>query len=97
MRWTWLAIAADVAAVVATIVLFEPTPALVVPAVAAILPLFFRGPHAALRAQIISTVLLGLFAVAGAMTAGLLFVPAAVLMGMAASRTQGPESAIARS
>jgi len=97
MRWIWLAIAADVAAIVATIVVFEATPVLAVPALAAVLPLLVRSPHAVRRARIASTVLISLFAVAGAMTAGMLFVPAAVLMGVASTRTDGAESVIARS
>jgi hypothetical protein len=84
MRWLEIAVGADAAAIIATAVLFEPTPTLVVPALAALLPIIVRGGAVAQRARIAATVLLAAYALLGLMTAGLLFVPASVAMGMAA-------------
>jgi hypothetical protein len=86
MRWLEIAVGADLAAIVATAVLFEPTATLVIPAAAALLPIVFRGRTVAYRARVGATVVLAAYALLGLMTAGLLFVPAAVFMGMAASR-----------
>lgn len=92
MRWLEIAVGADVAAIVATAVLFEPTPSLVIPAAAALLPVVFRGRTVAQRARIGAAVLIASHAVLGLMTAGLLFIPAAVAMGVAASRVGAPGS-----
>ena len=86
MRWLEIAVGADVAAIVATAVLFEPTPTLVVPALAVLLPILVRRGAVAQRARIGATVLLAAYVLLGLMTAGLLFLPASFAMGMAASR-----------
>jgi hypothetical protein len=86
MRWLEIAVGADVAAIVATAVLFEPTSTLVVPALAGLLPIIFRGMAVGQRARIGATVLLAAYVLLGLMTAGLLFLPATFAMGVAASR-----------
>jgi hypothetical protein len=83
MRWLQIAVGLDVAGIVATAVLLEPTPTLLVPALAALAALVLRGPAVAKKARIGATTLLGAFALLGLSTAGLLFVPAALAMGAA--------------
>lgn len=97
MPWLAFAVAADVAAITATILFVEPTPFLVVPAIAALLPLVVRTPVWAVRARIAATVLLAAFTILGLMTVGLLFLPSALAMGAAAAAAQAAFPAEARS
>ena len=86
MRWLEIAIVADVVAIGATVLLLEPSPTLAIPAIAAVLPLFGTKPGLARLARIAATSLVAIYAILGLMTAGLLFVPAALAMGASVPR-----------
>jgi len=87
-----IAIALDVVAIVGTATALAPTPALALPALGAILPMVLFWPRVARTARIVSGAVIGVFAVLGAASVGIFFVPAAVVMGVAAARTGRPSS-----
>ena len=88
MRWLETAVGATIVAIVATAILFEPVPTLIVPALAALAPVILRRSSVARQACICSAVLLGAFALLGLWTAGALFLPATIAMAVSASRME---------
>jgi hypothetical protein len=91
--FVYVSIALTVVAAAWVVLAIEPVPTMLVPVAASLLPLAARGERSTRVLRLVSLLLLVLVVFAGMLSVGMLFVPATLIMAVAAIASVRPASA----